>query len=81
MEIAKHTIKKAVQAIQELEFREDICRISRYIQKRLRDNDIARIMSMERQDFLLAVYGLLHHSQPTTACVERSFFHAAKPVS
>ena len=34
MESAKYTSKKAVQAIQELDFEEDTCSINRYIQKK-----------------------------------------------
>ena len=33
MESAKHTIKEAVQAIQELDFGEDTCNITQYIKK------------------------------------------------
>ena len=33
MESAKCTLKEAAQAIQDFDFEEDICRISRYIKK------------------------------------------------
>ena len=34
MESANYTTKQAVEAIQELDFREDICNINRYIKKK-----------------------------------------------
>ena len=49
MESAKYTIKEAVQAIQELDFGEDTCNIKQYIKKRMQNNDISIIISMERQ--------------------------------
>ena len=73
MESAKCTIKVAVQVIQDLDFGEDICRISRYIKKRIQNNDISKLMSTERSDISPAVYSLLQHCQPTSAFVERSF--------
>ena len=41
MESAKYTIKEAVEAIQELDFREDTCNINRYIKKKRQNNDIS----------------------------------------
>ena len=69
----KHTIKEAVQAIQELDFGEDTCNINQYIKKRMQNNDISEMINMERQDISLAVYHMLQNSQPTSASVERSF--------
>ena len=73
MESAKYTIKKAVQAIQELNFGEDTCNINQYIKRRLQNNDISKIINMERQDISPAVYDMLQNSQPISASVERSF--------
>ena len=73
MESAKHTIEEAVQAIQELDFGEDICNINQYIKKKIQNNDISKIINMERQDISPAVYHMLRNSQPTSASVERSF--------
>ena len=73
MEIAKYTIKEAVQAIQELHFGKDACNINQYIKKRMQNNDISDIINMERQDISPAVYHMLQNSQPTSAFVERSF--------
>ena len=75
MESAKYTIKKAVQAIRELDFGEDTCNINLYIRKRMQNNDIFEIIIiiMERQDISSAVYLMLQNSQPTSASVERSF--------
>ncbi len=71
---AKYTIKEAVPAMLELDLGEDTCSISRYIQKySIQNNDISKIVNMERPNSLSAVYILLEHSQPTTASVERSF--------
>jgi len=78
MESAKCTIKEAVQAIQGLDFGEDTCNISRNIEKRLENNDILKIMSVERSDISPAVYSLLQHCQPTSASVERSFSYYEK---
>jgi len=55
-----------------LDFREDTCNINRYI-KRMQNNDISKMINMERQDISPAVYSLLQNSQPTTASVQRSF--------
>ena len=41
MESAKYIIKKAVQAIQELDFGEDTCNINQYIKKIMQNNDIS----------------------------------------
>ena len=70
MESAKYTIKKAVQAIQELDFGEDTCNINQYIKKRMQNNDISQIINKERQDISPAVYHMLQNSQPTSACIE-----------
>ena len=42
-ESAKHTIKEAVQAIQELDFGKDTCNINQYIKKRIQNDDISEI--------------------------------------
>ena len=73
MESAKYTIKKAVQAIQELGFGEYTCNINQYIKKRMQSKDIFEILNMERQDISPAMYHMLQNSQPTSASVERSF--------
>ena len=59
MESAKNTIKEAVQAIQELDYGEDICNIKQYIKKRMQNNDISEIINMERQDISPDVYHML----------------------
>ena len=43
------------------------------ILKRNANNDISKIINMERQDISPAVYHMLENSQPTSASVERSF--------
>ena len=73
MECAKYTIKKAVQAIQELDFGEDTCNINQYIKTKMQNNDISEIIKMERQDISPAAYHMLQNSQPTSGFVERSF--------
>ena len=73
MESAKYTSKETVQAIQELGFGEDTCNINQYITKRMQNNDISKIIDMERQDITPAVYHMLQHSQRTSASVERNF--------
>ena len=40
--------EKAVQAIQELDFGEDICCINRHIQKIIQNYNISNVMIMER---------------------------------
>ena len=78
MESAKYTMKEAVQAIQELDFGEDTCKINQYIKKRMQNNDISEIINMERQDISPAVYNMLQNSQPKSASVARSFFMLKK---
>ena len=73
MESAKYTIKETVQAIQILDFGEEICNINQYIKKRMQNNDISEIINMKRQDISPAVFHVLQNSQPTSASVERSF--------
>ena len=55
MQNAKYTIKETAQAIQELDFGENICNIYAYIEKRMQNNDISEIINMERQDISPAV--------------------------
>ena len=69
---AKYTIKD-VQAIQEPDTREDICNINYYIQRRIQNNAISKIMNLGRPNISLIVSSLLQHFQPTTASVKRNF--------
>ena len=39
----------------------------------MQNNDISKIINMERKDISLAAYHMLQNSQPTSASVERSF--------
>ena len=55
-----------MQDIQELGFGEDTCNINQYITKRMQNNDISKIIDMERQDISPAVYHMLQHSQRTS---------------
>ena len=72
MESAKYTLKKAVQAIQELDFGEDS--LTSIHEKRMQNNDIFEIVNIEKQDILPVVYHMLQNCQPTSASAERSFF-------
>ena len=63
-------LKKAMQAIQELDFGEDTCSINQYIKKRMQNNDISEIINMERQDISLAMFHTLQNSQPASASAE-----------
>ena len=70
IESAKYTFKEAVQTIQELDYGEDTyCNINRYIKKRMQNNDISEIITMERQDISPAVYHTLQNTQPSSASV------------
>jgi len=62
MESAKYTIKEAVQAIQELDLREDTCNVNRCINQRMQNNDTSKIINMERQDISPDVYSLLQNT-------------------
>ena len=73
MESTECIIKEAVQAIQEFDFGEDASCIDRYIQTRMQNNDMSKIMNMEKPNVSLAVRSLLQRSQPTPDSVERSF--------
>ena len=66
-------LKGAVQAIQELDFGQDICNINQYIKKSMQNNDIFEIINMKRQDISLTVYHVFQSSQPTSASIERCF--------
>ena len=46
----------------------------------MQNNDISEIISMKRQDISPAVYHMLQNSQPTSASVEKNFFHVEKTV-
>ena len=81
MESGKYTIKEAMQAIQELDFGEDTCYINQYNRKRIQNNDISEIRTMERQDISPAVYHMPQNSQPTSASVERSFSMLKKSLA
>ena len=48
MENANYNIKEAIQAIQELDFGEDTCNINQYTKKRMQNNDISKIINMEK---------------------------------
>ena len=50
MESVKHTIKEAMQVIQELDFGEDTCSIKLSIQKRMQNTDISKLMNLEKTD-------------------------------
>ena len=60
-ESAKYTIKEAMQAIQELDFGEDACNINHTL-KKMQNNDISKIVNMERQDISPTVYHILQNS-------------------
>ena len=62
-----------MQAIQEFDFGNDPCNINQYIKKRMRSNDISKVMNMEKQDISPAVYHMLKNSQPKSASVEKRF--------
>ena len=80
MESAKYTIKEAVQTIQELDFGEDTCNVNQYIKRKMQNNDISKIINMERQDTSPFVYHMLQNCQPTSAFVEKSFSMLKKTV-
>ena len=73
LESVKYAMTGAMQGIPELEFGEYTCRINRYIQKRMQNKGIPKIMNIERPDISPAVNNLFQHSQPTIASVERCF--------
>ena len=70
MESAKYTIKEAMQAIQELDFGEDI---NQYIKKRMQSNGISEIINMERQDISPAVYDMLQILSPYLLLKKKAF--------
>ena len=73
MERAKRTIKEVVPTIQELDFGENTCSFSRYIKKRIQNNDVYKLMSLKRLDISPTVYSLLQHCEPTSGSVKRNF--------
>ena len=80
IESAKYTIKKAVQAIQELDFGKDTCNINQYIKKNMQNNDISEIINMERQDLSPTVYHLLQHYTVHICFCRKKLFHVEKTV-
>ena len=62
-----------MEVIQELDCREGTCNINRYVNKRIQNNHISKIINMERQEISPAAYCLLRNSQPISASVKRSF--------
>ena len=46
----------------------------------MQNNDISKIINMEKQDISPAVYHMLQNSQPTSGFVERSFSMLKKTV-
>ena len=59
IESVGYTIQEAVQAIQELDFGENTCNINQYIKKRTQNNDVSKIINMERKDISPTVYHML----------------------
>ena len=64
MESAKYTIKEAVQAIQEQNFIKALATLTATFKNRIQNNNISKIMNMERPDISPAVYSLLQHPHP-----------------
>ena len=50
MESVKYTIKEAVQTIKELDLGEDTTNFNRFIQKRMQNNNISKVMNIKRPD-------------------------------
>ena len=74
---SSNTIVAAVEAIQNLCFNDDPCKIKQYIQKRLAaGSDILKIVNgsaAKLSEHSSAEVALLQGAQPTSASVERSF--------
>ena len=80
MESAKYTIKKAVQAIQELDFGEDTCNINQYIKKRMQNNYISETIDMEKARYFT---GCVSHASKFSAHIcfcKKKVFHVKKTV-
>ena len=60
-----------MQAIQELSSEKTLATLTVTFRKRIQNNHVSKIMTMERTDISPAVYSLLQNSQTTTASVER----------
>ena len=81
MKSMKYTIKKAVQAIPQLDSGEDTCNINQYIKKRIQNNDISEIIYMEKQHILSAVYQCFKILSPHLLLYSRKkLFHVEKTV-
>ena len=81
MESAKYAIKKAVQAIQELDFSEDTCNINQYIKKRKQNNDISEIRNkhVKARYFTCCVSYASKFSAHICFC-RKKLFHVEKTV-
>ena len=73
MESAKYTIKEAVQAIQELDFGEDICIINHYIKKLMQNNEISEITNMESKIFHRLCITCFRFSAHICFCKKKAF--------
>ena len=73
MESAKCTIKEAMQTIQELDFAENTCSISRYIKKRIQNNVISKIMRLKRSDISPNIYSCFNVVSPQALLWKEAF--------
>ena len=72
MESAKYPSKKQCKQSKNLTLEKALAALIIKL-KKTRNNDISKIIKMERPDSSPAVYSLLQHSQPTAASVEKSY--------
>jgi len=68
-----YTIESADKNIKDIKIKNDPVKIVEYIEHRLKNNDILKIIAMENQNIPPSVYVHLHSCQPTSISVERAF--------
>lgn len=72
-EASHFTILEAHRELVELRFGNDPCHIRDYLNRRLADSDLAKIVNFSCPTVSPATYELLLQAQPSSAAVERSF--------
>ena len=73
MEGENFTFCCALKKLDELDFEDDNCGVSKYIKKRVKNNDSLSIKNMTNKNLSPEIYSQLMKCPPSSASVERSF--------
>ncbi|KAF9763054.1 hypothetical protein NGRA_1547 [Nosema granulosis] len=78
LEKSKYTVENFLIHFQSLDFKNDPVRIRNYIEKRLDNNDVLKIISSSNQNISPEDYSYLKSCIPTSVSVERIFSMLSK---